>query len=119
MAWHLRVAEITGQGDGDTAHGSDGFNDFFLRSGEGVPANRNFRLRATGKGRLRDPQACRCTDTATAATDQSSHWTLLFYGAKIRSLNAGGYDINLASPAANMRHKSIEHIKSVIDLAVA
>ncbi|MBB3240139.1 sugar phosphate isomerase/epimerase [Pseudomonas sp. Tn43] len=39
------------------------------------------------------------------------------YGAKIRSLNAGGYDINLASPAANMRHKSIEHIKSVIDLA--
>lgn len=41
------------------------------------------------------------------------------YGAKIRSLNAGGYDINLASPGANMRHKSIEHIKSVIDLAVA
>src|SRR5579859_756409 len=41
------------------------------------------------------------------------------YGAKIRSLNAGGYDINLASPGANMRRKSIEHIKSVIDLAVA
>jgi L-ribulose-5-phosphate 3-epimerase len=41
------------------------------------------------------------------------------YGASIRSLNAGGYDINLASPAANMRRKSIEHIKSVIDLAVA
>jgi L-ribulose-5-phosphate 3-epimerase len=41
------------------------------------------------------------------------------YGARIRSLNAGGYDINLASPAANMRLKSIEHIKSVIDLAVA
>ncbi|MFC9837920.1 sugar phosphate isomerase/epimerase family protein [Rhodococcus sp. NPDC127530] len=40
-------------------------------------------------------------------------------GAKIRSLNAGGYDINLASPGANMRRKSIEHIKSVIDLAVA
>ncbi|WP_240630334.1 sugar phosphate isomerase/epimerase [Specibacter cremeus] len=39
------------------------------------------------------------------------------YGAKIRSLNAGGYDINLASPGANMRRKSIEHIKSVIDLA--
>jgi L-ribulose-5-phosphate 3-epimerase len=41
------------------------------------------------------------------------------YGAKIRSLNAGGYDINLASPGANMRLKSIEHIKSVIDLAAA
>ncbi len=41
------------------------------------------------------------------------------YGARIRSLNAGGYDINLASPGANMRLKSIEHIKSVIDLAVA
>jgi len=40
-------------------------------------------------------------------------------GATIRSLNAGGYDINLASPGANMRRKSIEHIKSVIDLAVA
>ena len=25
------------------------------------------------------------------------------YGATIRSLNAGGYDINLASPGANMR----------------
>jgi L-ribulose-5-phosphate 3-epimerase len=41
------------------------------------------------------------------------------YGAKIRSLNAGGYDINLSSPGANMRLKSIEHIKSVIDLAAA
>ena len=41
------------------------------------------------------------------------------YGATIRSLNAGGYDINLASPGANMRRKSIDHIKSVIDLAVA
>jgi L-ribulose-5-phosphate 3-epimerase len=40
-------------------------------------------------------------------------------GARIRSLNAGGYDINLASPGANVRRKSIEHIKSVIDLAVA
>src|SRR5690348_10216802 len=40
------------------------------------------------------------------------------YGARIRSLNAGGYDINLASPGANMRRKSIDHIKSVIDLAV-
>ena len=40
-------------------------------------------------------------------------------GAEVRSLNAGGYDINLASPAANMRLKSIDHIKSVIDLAAA
>ena len=39
------------------------------------------------------------------------------YGATIRSLNAGGYDLNLASPAASMRSKSIEHITSVIDLA--
>jgi L-ribulose-5-phosphate 3-epimerase len=38
--------------------------------------------------------------------------------AAVRSLNAGGYDINLASPAANMRRKSIEHIKDVIGLAV-
>ena len=39
-------------------------------------------------------------------------------GATVRSLNAGGYDINLASPAANMRRKSIEHIRDVIGLAV-
>lgn len=38
-------------------------------------------------------------------------------GAKIRSLNAGGFDINLASPGANMRRKSIDHITSVIELA--
>lgn len=49
--------------------------------------------------------------TAKATLDAS--------GARIRSLNAGGYDINLASPGANMRRKSIEHIASVIDLAVA
>jgi sugar phosphate isomerase/epimerase len=41
------------------------------------------------------------------------------YSARVRSLNAGGYDINLASPGANMRLKSIEHVKSVIDLAAA
>ena len=40
-------------------------------------------------------------------------------GAGIRSLNAGGYDINLASPGASMRRKSIEHIRSVMDLAEA
>lgn len=47
------------------------------------------------------------------------HARLSELGAGIRSLNAGGYDINLASPGANMRRKSIDHIKSVIDLAVA
>ena len=40
-------------------------------------------------------------------------------GARVRSLNAGGYDINLASPGASMRRKSIEHIRSVMDLAEA
>lgn len=53
----------------------------------------------------------------------SEHSTILATlnenGAKIRSLNAYGYDINLASPGASMRRKSIEHITSVIDLAVA
>lgn len=39
------------------------------------------------------------------------------YGALIRSLNAGGYDLNLASPAASMRRRSIDHITSVIELA--
>lgn len=43
--------------------------------------------------------------------------TLDGFGAHVRSLNAGGYDLNLASPAASMRRKSIEHINSVIDLA--
>lgn len=43
--------------------------------------------------------------------------TLAEGGAGIRSLNAGGYDLNLASPARSMRDKSIEHITSVIDLA--
>jgi L-ribulose-5-phosphate 3-epimerase len=38
-------------------------------------------------------------------------------GATIRSLNAGGYDLNLASPAASVRHQSIDHIASVIELA--
>jgi L-ribulose-5-phosphate 3-epimerase len=38
-------------------------------------------------------------------------------GATVRCLNAGGYDINLASPAANMRCKSVEHIRDVIGLA--
>jgi len=40
------------------------------------------------------------------------------YGATVPSLNAGGYDLNLASPAANVRRKSIDHLRDVIDLAV-
>ncbi len=39
------------------------------------------------------------------------------YGASVRSLNAGGYDMNLASPAANVRRRSTDHIKAVMDLA--
>lgn len=38
--------------------------------------------------------------------------------ASVMSLNAGGYDINLASPGANMRRKSIDHLREVMDLAV-
>lgn len=41
------------------------------------------------------------------------------YGARVRSLNVGGYDLNLASPAQSMRRKSIDHIDAVIDLATA
>lgn len=41
------------------------------------------------------------------------------HGSRIRSLNAGGYDVNLASPGASVRKRSIEHIDSVIELATA
>ena len=58
-------------------------------------------------------------DEMSSAERSAIYKRLNDYGATIRSLNAGGYDINLASPGANMRNKSIEHIKSVIDLAVA
>jgi L-ribulose-5-phosphate 3-epimerase len=58
-------------------------------------------------------------DEIPAAERSAAKAQLDASGAKIRSLNAGGYDINLASPGANMRRKSIEHIKDVIDLAVA
>jgi L-ribulose-5-phosphate 3-epimerase len=61
-----------------------------------------------------------CWPDETSSTERSAMSARLDeHGATIRSLNAGGYDINLASPAANMRLKSIEHIKSVIDLAAA
>jgi L-ribulose-5-phosphate 3-epimerase len=58
-------------------------------------------------------------DEISAAERSATRAKLDGYGATIRSLNAGGYDINLASPGANMRRKSIDHIESVIDLAVA
>jgi L-ribulose-5-phosphate 3-epimerase len=45
--------------------------------------------------------------------------TLAEKGVTVRSLNAGGYDLNLASPAASMRRKSVEHIAAVINLAEA
>ncbi|OLS33569.1 sugar phosphate isomerase/epimerase [Bacillus sp. MRMR6] len=61
-----------------------------------------------------------CWPDELSVSDRSAmRARLTEYGAKIRSLNAGGYDINLSSPGANMRLNSIEHIKSVIDLAVA
>jgi len=61
-----------------------------------------------------------CWPEEISAAERSAMKTRLDErGARIRSLNAGGYDINLASPGANMRRKSIDHIASVIDLAVA
>ncbi|MCQ9164009.1 sugar phosphate isomerase/epimerase [Arthrobacter sp. STN4] len=58
-------------------------------------------------------------DEISPAERSAIYGRLKQHGATIRSLNAGGYDINLASPGASMRRKSIEHIKSVIDLAAA
>ncbi len=55
----------------------------------------------------------------SAAERSAAHTRFTEFGATIRSLNAGGYDLNLASPAASMRRKSIEHINSVIELAAA
>ena len=61
-----------------------------------------------------------CWPAEMSSSERSAVYArLIEYNATIRSLNAGGYDINLASPGANMRQNSIEHIKSVIDLAVA
>jgi sugar phosphate isomerase/epimerase len=57
-------------------------------------------------------------DEMSAAMRSEAKKRLRDYGASVPSLNAGGYDLNLASPAANMRRKSIDHIKDVIDLAV-
>jgi L-ribulose-5-phosphate 3-epimerase len=56
-------------------------------------------------------------DEMTPAIRSDAKKRLQDSGATVRSLNAGGYDINLASPAANMRRKSIDHIKDVLDLA--
>lgn len=56
-------------------------------------------------------------DEMTRAVRSDGKKRLQDCGTSVRSLNAGGYDINLASPAANMRRKSTDHIKDVIDLA--
>ena len=56
-------------------------------------------------------------DEMTPAMRKEARKRLQDCGAVVRSLNAGGYDINLASPAANMRRKSTDHIKDVMDLA--
>src|SRR5687767_8174120 len=57
-------------------------------------------------------------DEMSAATRADANKRLRDHGASVRSLNAGGYDINLASPAANMRRKSTDHIKDVMNLAI-
>ena len=58
-------------------------------------------------------------DEISAAERSATQARLVEYGAEIRSLNAGGFDLNLASPAASMRRRSIVHINSVIELAAA
>ena len=56
-------------------------------------------------------------DEMTPAMRSEATRRLRDSGAVVRSLNAGGYDINLASPAASMRRKSTDHIKDVLELA--
>ena len=56
-------------------------------------------------------------DEISTAERSATRAKLSEYGADIRSLNAGGFDLNLASPAASMRRRSIDHINSVIELA--
>ena len=56
-------------------------------------------------------------DEMTRAMRSDAKKRLQDCAARVRSLNAGGYDINLASPGSNMRRKSTDHIKDVIDLA--
>ena len=56
-------------------------------------------------------------DEMSAAMRSDAKKRLQDFGATVPSLNAGGYDLNLASPAANMRRKSTDHIKDVIGLA--
>lgn len=56
-------------------------------------------------------------DEMTRAVRSDGKKRLQDCGASVRCLNAGGFDINLASPAANMRRKSTDHIKSAIELA--
>ncbi|MGQ2914580.1 sugar phosphate isomerase/epimerase family protein [Microbacterium aurantiacum] len=56
-------------------------------------------------------------DEMSAAERSGIREKLKRHGAEVRSLNAGGFDLNLASPAASMRGRSIDHITSVINLA--
>jgi len=49
--------------------------------------------------------------------DRAAMRSLLDGGATVRSLNVGGYDLNLASPAASMRRRSMDHIEAAMDLA--
>jgi L-ribulose-5-phosphate 3-epimerase len=56
-------------------------------------------------------------DEMSPATRSEARRRFRDCGASVRSLNAGGYDINLASPAANVRRRSVDHIKAVMDLA--
>jgi len=56
-------------------------------------------------------------DEMTPAMRSEAKKRLQDCAATVRSLNAGGYDINLASPGASVRRRSIDHIKQVIDLA--
>jgi sugar phosphate isomerase/epimerase len=56
-------------------------------------------------------------DEMSPAMRKDARKRLQDHAASVRSLNAGGYDINLASPGANMRRKSTDHIKDVMDLA--
>lgn len=56
-------------------------------------------------------------DELTASDRNHFRDKLAEMGATVRSLNAGGYDVNLASPGASVRRRSIEHIDAVIELA--
>lgn len=58
-------------------------------------------------------------DEISSAERSATRARLTGYGAQLRSLNVGGFDLNLASPAASMRRRSIDHVTSAIELAEA